>query len=1545
MTFISYAQNLEDVLLWRALGGIERGFYVDVGAYHPDSDSVTRAFYDRGWSGLNIEPLAEAARRLIAARPRDVTLQVAIGAEAGEMPFYRIDGSGLSTLDPEIAAQHEAAGLRVTPGRVRVSTLAEICTLHAQPEIHFLKIDVEGAERAVLEGADLVRFRPWIVLVEATAPTTSRPTHAGWEPLLLEAEYDFVWFDGLNRYYVAHERHDRLAPAFSSQPNVFDDFMRDRDSALIGRAAALETEVAMLRERIGLAEAQAQAASGSERRWRETALHDSERLLESLGRLRNQATQTEQELARDLAAEQAALHLSRHELQHTHLRLQRALQEVEALHESSSWKLTRPVRVAIRQARRFAGGGAPPASPQAVAPSSGPVPATLAPLADDHAADEATDEPGEQDEELFLASLPPLPITPPPPLTATALQSGGLTAVHQFHSGSAVHDAITNAMLLTRGLLRGMGYHSEIYTEQPPEALADELLPMEALPRHDGYVLIVRHSMGYDRFEQILALPAPKLLLYHNITPPELLLRHPHLAHYAKLGRRQLATFRGRVAAALADSEYNANELRGLGLAPVRACTLLFDPERLRRSAADAKAKLRDGAVFTVLFVGRINSSKGQLELVEAFAAFRSRLSRPARLVLVGEEDAADGRYVAMVRQAIERHGLQADIVLAGGVSDTMLHEWYAAADLYVSLSWHEGFGVPLVEAVAHGVPVLAWPGGAVPYTLGTASGLLEDRAPAVVAGRMFSLAEDADARAAVTLAQAACLDRFTLDRQCGVLAQALLRAGAAPPADSTTATLLEANLRFSITGHVNGSYSLAAINRDLARALESVRPGAVRVLPVEGAPTMDLSGVPADEMPELTALAHRPPHATGPGLVISQHYPVHVPPRRGDVTVAMLFWEETLLPSSTIELLGRHFDAVVAPTCFVRDALLQSGLRVPVRVIPPAVRLERFAALRAAPRTPSPVHRFLHVSSCFPRKGVDALLRAWAVAFRAGDPVRLVIKGFPNPHNDVAQQLEALRAAEPGLAPVELIDADLEGDALLALYRDADTMVLPTRGEGYNLPAAEALAAGLGLIVTGRGGHMDFCTGPDGPLPGVRLVHYRAAPSRTHLATPHSLWLEPAHDDLVAALRERIATIRPAAEGLRLPDANHLAAAWSGLARDLLLAAPATIPRVTWVSSWGIRCGVAEYSRQMLDGMLDRPGEGAGLHVRVLCDRRTVIDHDAPADDDRKIEVWPCWNSGDRRTVEPLALAIAADDAQAVVLQHQPGLLSFENLGRLLDHRAMRGRIVLVTLHNTSHLLDLADQALQSAVVALRRADRVLVHTVADLERLQSLGLVDNIVLLPHGVAHSPPPPAPRQIGEDDRPIIGCYGFFLPGKGIDILIGAFAMLRRRWPGARLLLVNAEYDHPDSLGEIHRCQALAADLGIDGAVTFETGFLTHRRSLELLSTCDVVALPYRPSKEASSAAMRTALTSGVAVAVTPVDLFEEAGEAVYRFDDTTADAVARGIASLLADRDLRMAQQYRSRDWIAARQWPDIGRRLSGMIAGLIRTRTLDQGS
>lgn len=226
MTFISYAQNFEDVMLWRALRHIEKGFYIDVGANDPSIDSVTKAFYERGWSGINVEPLSVHIEDLQRERPRDINLRCAAGPSNGEIDIWESDvRRGWASVDKEAIEHHIAAG---DTGKmfhqVPMVTLAQICEQNAPHEIHFLKIDVEGFERSVLEGMDFQRFRPWIIVVEATRPNSTEEVHDRWEDLLLAANYFFVYADGLNRFYLARE-HEKLAVALKYPPNVFDDFV------------------------------------------------------------------------------------------------------------------------------------------------------------------------------------------------------------------------------------------------------------------------------------------------------------------------------------------------------------------------------------------------------------------------------------------------------------------------------------------------------------------------------------------------------------------------------------------------------------------------------------------------------------------------------------------------------------------------------------------------------------------------------------------------------------------------------------------------------------------------------------------------------------------------------------------------------------------------------------------------------------------------------------------------------------------------------------------------------------------------------------------------------------------------------------------------------------------------------------------------------------------------------------------------------------------------------------------------------------------------
>lgn len=242
MNFISYAQNYEDVILWRALKHVKNGFYVDVGANDPIEDSVTKAFYDKGWRGINIEPVDQSFAFLQKSRPRDINLQVAASNKAGKIKFYEVKGTGLSTTKLEFARRHKAEHeYDVSEYEVKAQPLTDIFFEHKVTEINFLKIDVEGSEYFALKGLDLSIFRPWIILVESTLPNTQRESYGQWESLITNFKYHYVYFDGLNRFYVADE-HSELDASFTVPPNYWDAFVTVKEHRLNLQLQQIYTE-------------------------------------------------------------------------------------------------------------------------------------------------------------------------------------------------------------------------------------------------------------------------------------------------------------------------------------------------------------------------------------------------------------------------------------------------------------------------------------------------------------------------------------------------------------------------------------------------------------------------------------------------------------------------------------------------------------------------------------------------------------------------------------------------------------------------------------------------------------------------------------------------------------------------------------------------------------------------------------------------------------------------------------------------------------------------------------------------------------------------------------------------------------------------------------------------------------------------------------------------------------------------------------------------------------------------------------------------------
>ena len=248
---ISYSRNLEDVILQRVLADVEKGCYVDVGASHPVVDNNTYAFYEKGWRGIGVDAL-DYGPLWVERRVEDVFVNAAVGASDGQVTFHIFQETPQISTGSRASLQSWRDDGRVPDQAVTVAmlTLEGLLEQHVEGRlVHLLSIDVEGMEKEVLEGIDLRKRRPWVVVLEATRPGTPISEHEGWEPLLLEADYRMAYADGLNRFYLASEQ-DALRPRFALPPNVFDEFVRASELELQKKCEALEAEVGRLNDRL-----------------------------------------------------------------------------------------------------------------------------------------------------------------------------------------------------------------------------------------------------------------------------------------------------------------------------------------------------------------------------------------------------------------------------------------------------------------------------------------------------------------------------------------------------------------------------------------------------------------------------------------------------------------------------------------------------------------------------------------------------------------------------------------------------------------------------------------------------------------------------------------------------------------------------------------------------------------------------------------------------------------------------------------------------------------------------------------------------------------------------------------------------------------------------------------------------------------------------------------------------------------------------------------------------------------------------------------------
>lgn len=1099
---------------------------------------------------------------------------------------------------------------------------------------------------------------------------------------------------------------------------------------------------------------------------------------------------------------------------------------------------------------------------------------------------------------------------------ATGVGATPVGAVHQFHPSCAHGDGITNGMFLTQKLLRRLGHESEIYCEHIPPELAGAVQHASKLEDRPGDVLLFHHSLGYPNLQWLKDVRARKVLVYHNITP-DFLLPQGALRSLSQLGRDQLQDMRPLFEASIGDSEENAQELEAMGYRHVRVLPLLVDLERSVGVQPNQAliASLQDSV--NILFVGRVADNKRQLDVIDCFNLYHRHFEPRARLHLPGSTTSR--AYLELIQRKVRDLELEGVVSLPGKVSDEDLVAYYRAADVYLSLSEHEGFGMPLIEAMAQGVPVVAHGSTSIPWTVGTGGLLLKTREPEYVAATLDRVVSNPGLRRAMRRGARRSLGRFALpvlERELGVLLREL---GGTPARSVTVAEPRPGCWR--IEGPFDSTYSLAIVNRNLALALS--RTGTpTGLLSTEGGGDFPPDRAFLALNPAIEELVETGKDALHQDVSLRFCYPPRTEGMLGLVRAVHSYgWEETGFPQRYVNWFNQRLDLVTVLSSTVKKVLMDAGVRVPIAVV--GAGSDHLVSPRE-PLLPSErgAFRFLHVSSCFPRKAPDVLLEAWRRAFTRDDRVCLVIKTFPNPHHSMDADVEAFRAKYPNAAPVEVINLDLPDEALARLYQTADAYVSAARGEGYGLPLAEAMRNGLPVITTRWGGQTDFCDDQT-----AWMVDYAFDYSRSHLVEGVSLWAEPDVEHLAARLKEVFSTPE-AARRERTDRAREKILAESSWAKVAMrtqaaVNALSSLPqldqelKIGWVTTWNSRCGIAEYSRYLIDEMRGLPGP-------IFANRTT----DLVSEDDPE-RVVRCWGSGDPdETMDEAFEQILIRGLDAIVIQYNFGFFKLPVLARFLTRLRRQGIAVFCVFHSTKEFMKGPERiSLGDIREALAEATRLFVHSVPDLNRLRAYGLAANSSVILHGVREPRPPASPA------GRVIGSFGFLLPGKGLPELIEAFALLAKTDPLVRLKLVNALYPSPVSDAELSRCQSLITSFGLEGRVELETRFLSEDDALDKLAEVNLVIFPYQETRESSSAAVRLGIASGRPVAVTPLSVFEDVSGAVFRLPGVTAPELAQGIAGLLSREDLEAQSAAMTQRWCAPRQWRVVAERLNNVIA------------
>jgi glycosyltransferase involved in cell wall biosynthesis len=1138
----------------------------------------------------------------------------------------------------------------------------------------------------------------------------------------------------------------------------------------------------------------------------------------------------------------------------------------------------------------------------------------------------------------------------------------GKISIHQIGLGSAVRDA-ADTMPLVRQMLGELGFASEIFADGGGGAGPSPVRHVSELRPRTQDLLLIHHCGVQDRLDWLADLRCRKALIYHGITPPRYFAHDSRDYHLSVKAHAQLAILRSIVDASIALSSSSARRLWQRGFTDVTIIPLFKDSTNLRFTEYFNPLDRERFPGFRVVNIGKIAPDNHQRDIVRFADRVRSIDGLALELILIGQ-GAPDPGYRAALDEDIRGAGLADRVVVIDGVSQNAVAGYCRTANAYLSLSERDSALGPIFAAMALDLPVVAYAASGGPAPLGDAAIAIRRRDPATIRDAIWVLHQDRALRRALIrgarehggaertdrvlrdfrqwlVARGAYETRPLIARLVGwrTRAQAIRRdpmRRSGPSNDAARGKTRPGAIRYIIEAPVERSRPFENVDRQIALALDRLPGRAASLQPAE-------QPAPAPPRRAAADLTGRAPARVDVDRIVTirrSHPPCPVG-MLGDLRLLYVSETDGTIAAPLAGLMNLHLDGVLVASKFAQRAVRNCGVRLPIGIIgrgvddpDPSPSLAERHATRGPVGAAAPF-TFLYVDRARPATGIEELVTAYCLAFTSEDPVLLVICTASCEQNLVDFWVKRL-AGGTFSPPVQIVPEVLNTAESALLYGLADAAVLPILGEESN-PAALTMTRGIPLIAANWGGHLDYCNSEN-----AVLIDYAFDLSARHSSTLPAPRIRLAVPDLIAAMKAAYHDGRgPETAGARraqraLADAARLG--WRSVAQkiDDFVTALDERPvmnrkiRLAWVSTYNSRCGLATHSEHLLEHF-----------DREFYDITVIGNHAEPVGPDpaNLVRLWPD-RSGSLASVRDFIR-----NFDAVFVNFHFSLMEVHDMAEMLRAAQLAAIDTYVTLHKTiDTMIDGRAVSLQEIAEVLRSCTRLIVHTEADIARLKTFGIIDNVVMIPPGVVDRPALSVATlrtllSLPQHD-PIVGTFGFLLPPKGLQQLIHAFALVLRHIPDATLLMLNAEYPGTvDSAEERERCLALIGELGLEDRVKLIDEFLETEEILLLLNACDLTVFSYQDSAESDSGAVRLGLAAGRPVATTPLPIFANLTGVVHQLSGSTAPDIAEGIVALIENPDFAAAIVRRQRDWISRNSWAAQAARIGNIIRGSFEDR------